>query len=139
MTCEASYWVEATRTIMFLKKGWHGPLSSILSALAKSSEAGSWAMATQYSIGHVAPPLFPRLGLSLRFPVTGSFPILSLCNQATSGGLAPVVWQAYTKPSLDASSQPLPQPLHPKGEQATGTLMLHLRDQSWGHNNWDGP
>lgn len=77
---------------MFLKKGWHGPLSSILGALAKSSEAGSWATATQYSMGHVAPPpgLFPRLVLSLRLLVTDSFPILSLCNQATSGGLAPV-------------------------------------------------
>lgn len=55
-------------------------------------------MATCYSIGHVAlrPGPFPRLGLSLRLLVTGSFPTLSLCNQATSGGLAPVVWQAYT-------------------------------------------
>lgn len=111
---------------MFLKKGWHGPLSSILGALAKSSEAGSWAMTTQYSIGHVASPpgLFPRLVLSLRLLVTGSFPILSLCNQATSGGLAPVAWQTYTKPSLDASSQP-PQPLHPKwGTSQLGPLRF---------------
>lgn len=103
---------------MLPKKGWPGLLSSVLSALAKSSEAGNWAMATPYSIGHVAlpPGRFPRLGLSLRLLVTGSFPTLSLYNQATSGGLA-----AYCLAGLHKtkSGYIFHNPSIPNGEQAS--------------------